>query len=48
MIITLHNPEYFTLIHKKSGKKINTLNSTFISYDDEKFIKEKEMQKTLF
>jgi len=37
MIITLHYPPYFTLIHKKSGKKFNTFGVTFISYEDSKF-----------
>ena len=39
MQVTLENPEYFTLIHKLSGRKINTWNCDYIQYNDEKFEK---------
>ena len=47
MIINLSNPDSFVLIHKKSGIKFNTSGATFISYNDEKFIKE-GVQEPLF
>jgi hypothetical protein len=47
MIIQINNPEDFTLIHKKTGLKVNTFNSTFISYDDEKWYKKGEEQQKL-
>ena len=47
MIITINNPEYFTLIHNKSGLKFNTNNCDFISYDSKKFTKQ-GTQTTLF
>ena len=47
MIVTINNPEYFILIHKKSGIKYNTNNATVISYDDTKFERQ-GTQATLF
>lgn len=45
MLIEIEYPQYFTLIHKKSGLKFNTYNTEFIGYDDEKFIKEEKQSK---
>lgn len=45
MNITLHNPPNFILIHKKSNKKIYVRDCDFISYDENKFIKEQEQTK---
>lgn len=47
MIIVIENPEYFTLVHKKTGLKVNTFNSTFISYDDDKWHKKGDEQGKL-
>lgn len=51
MIVQLINPPYFTLIHKQSGRKFNTFNTEFISYDDEKFEmlkKDPKQEKLIF
>ena len=48
MIININNPEYFTLVHKKSGIKYNTNNATFVSYDDTKFIREGKQQALFY
>ena len=45
MIKTIQNPPYFTLVHKKSGRKVNTFNCDFISYDSNKFDKEDDGKK---
>lgn len=33
----IYNPPYMILIHKNSGRKLNTRNSEFIAYEEEKF-----------
>jgi len=46
MKVEINNPDYFTLIHRQSGRKINTYNSVYISYDDEKFEIYKKPEQT--